>query len=122
MLYGIEEEMVAGVNTAVLACRKKECGYKEPLSSDNPVVYEHSLRQESVTSLVMNPYLKHDPTLEHLKNVVCPNEECPTKKNPALVPDVVPVEIDGKRLIWMYQCAHCSKTWTQASRFAAGAF
>ena len=117
MLYGLEEDVVDDVKTAVLACRKRECGYKEPVDIDNPVIYERSLRKQAVASLAMNPYLKHDPTLEHLTTVVCPNAECPTKKDKKLVWDVVPVEIDNKNLVWMYQCAHCSKTWTQSSRF-----
>jgi len=117
MLYGIEEDVIDEVKTAVLTCRKRECGYKEPVSADNPVVYEHILRKQTVASLAMNPYLKHDPTLEHLTNVVCPNVECPTKTDKKLTWDVVPVEIDSKNLVWMYQCAHCSKTWTQSSRY-----
>ena len=115
MLYTIDEDVVDESKTAVMTCRK--CGYKEPVSRENPVVYEHNLRQESTASLAVNPYLKHDPTLEHLTNVVCPNVECPTKSDKKLTWDVVPVEIDSKNLVWMYQCAHCSKTWTQSSRY-----
>lgn len=113
MLYGIDEDKVDDVNTAVLTCRK--CEYKEALSSDNPVVYEHVLKQHASQTLAMNPYLKYDPTLEHLTNIVCPNKECPSiieKKTP----DVVPVELDHANLLWMYQCAHCNTTWTQTSR------
>lgn len=119
MMYGIEEEVIDGTKTAVLVCRKSDCGYKEAVDIENSVVYEHVLRKEVVASLAMNPYLKHDPTLEHLKNVVCPNAECPTKTNKSLVWDVVPVEIDSLNLVWMYQCAHCSKTWTQSSRYVS---
>ena len=113
MLYGIDEDVVDGEKTAVLSCRK--CSYKQPISRENPIVYEHVLRQETSTTLALNPYLKFDPTLEHLTNVICPNAECPTKTERA-PPDVVPVEIDSKKLIWMYQCTLCSNTWTQSSR------
>ena len=112
MLYGIDEETVGDSKTAVLSCRK--CSYKEPITADNPIVYEHVIRQENSTRIAMNPYLKYDPTLEHLTTVVCPNDECPTKTERA-DPDVVPVEIDSKRLIWMYQCTNCNQTWTQKS-------
>ena len=113
MLYGIDEDIVDGEKTAVLSCRK--CSYKQPISQENPVVYEHILRQETANNFAMNPYLKHDPTLEHLTNVICPNAECPTK-TAKREQDVVPVEIDSKKLIWMYQCVNCNQTWTQSSR------
>lgn len=116
LLYSIDEEMVDGVKLAMFTCRKKECSYKKPVDTSNPVIYEHVLREESKVSLVMNPYLKYDPTLEHLTNIVCPNKECVTHSDKTRVPDVVPVEIDMSRLIWMYQCSHCNTTWTQSSR------
>ena len=115
MMYSIDEDTVGGKKTAVLSCRK--CSYKESVTRENPIVYEHIMRQENATTLTMNPYLKYDPTLEHLKTVVCPNAECPVKKE-RLENDVIPVEIDDKKLIWMYQCTHCNYTWTQSSRAA----
>lgn len=114
MLYSIDEDTIGEKTGAVRACRK--CEYKEAVPESNPVVYEHILRGTSATTLAMNPYLKYDPTLEHLSNIVCPNKQCPTKANRSLVPDVVPVEIDNKNLVWMYQCGHCDNTWTQSSR------
>jgi hypothetical protein len=30
-------------------------------------------------------------------------------------PDVVPVKINEKQLIWMYQCVNCDMTWKQNS-------
>ena len=107
MLYGIEE-----AETAVLGCRK--CDYKEALTREDPVVYEHILKQDN-DSLVLNPYLKHDPTLEHLTNIVCPNRECPTKTSD-IKPDIVAVELSEKKLVWMYQCANCDFAWKQNGR------
>jgi hypothetical protein len=113
MLYGIDEETIEGKRTAVLSCRK--CEYKEPLTQENPLVYEHVLREDKTARLVMNPYLKNDPTLDHLSTIVCPNAECPSKSG--ATPDVVPVKINEKNLIWMYQCANCDATWKQSSGF-----
>lgn len=110
MLYPIDEETVDGVKTAVQSCRK--CEYKEVIKRDNPIVYEHSLREDKSARLVMNPYLKFDPTLDHLTNVVCPNAGCPSRTGSA-TPDVVPVELNEKYAIWMYQCVNCNTTWKQ---------
>lgn len=113
MLYGIDEDTIDGVKTAVLSCRK--CEYKEPVSKENPVIYEHSLREDKSIRLVMNPYLKDDPTLDHLSNIICPNDNCPSRVGNAK-PDVVAVEINDKQLVWMYQCVNCETTWKQNAR------
>lgn len=111
MLYSIDE--TEGETGAKLSCRK--CEYKEDIPKENPVVYEHILRKETAVSLQMNPYIKYDPTLDHLTTIVCPNQECTT--NTQQTPrDVVPVQISNTNLIWMYQCTRCSQTWTQKSR------
>jgi DNA-directed RNA polymerase subunit M/transcription elongation factor TFIIS len=113
MLFGIDEDVVDGKKTAVLTCRK--CEYKESVSDDNSMVYEHVLREDKTARLVLNPNLKNDPTLDHLSNIVCPNAECSSRVGNA-TPDVVPVKINSKNLIWMYQCTNCDTTWKQASR------
>ena len=112
MLYGIDEEVVDSKKTAVLTCRK--CEYKEPITDSNPLVYEHILQEDKTTRLAMNPYLKNDPTLDHLSTMVCPNGECPSRKGNA-TSDVVPVKINVKQLIWVYQCVNCDTTWKQSS-------
>lgn len=113
MLYGIEEDVIDGEKTAVLSCRK--CDYKQPLTAENPVVYEHILKQDTSDALILNPYLKYDPTLEHLSNILCPNSLCPTK-SADIKPDVVAVELNEKKLVWMYQCANCDYAWKQNGR------
>jgi DNA-directed RNA polymerase subunit M/transcription elongation factor TFIIS len=113
MLYGIDEEVVDKKRTAVLTCRK--CEYKEPITEANPLVYEHILKEDKTNRLLMNPYLKNDPTLDHLSNIICPNIDC-TSRTAGATPNVVPVKINEKQLIWMYQCVNCDTTWKQASR------
>ena len=105
MLYGIDDD--ADTKTAVMSCRK--CDYKEPLSRENPIVYEHNLREQS-TSMAINPYLKFDPTLPRI-DIQCPTKECPS--NHGAKADVVGVKIDRTNLIWMYQCSNCNTTWKQ---------
>jgi len=113
MLFGIDEDVVDGTKTAVLTCRK--CEFKEPITNTNSMVYEHVLREDKTARLVLNPNLKNDPTLNHLSNIMCPNERCPANLK-LKDPDVVPVKINEKDLIWLYQCVNCEATWKQASR------
>lgn len=112
MLYSIDEDTIDGKKVAVMACRK--CEYKQAVSSQNPLVYEHVLHEDRTSKLVSNPYLKNDPTLDHLSNIKCPNVECPANTSDAKA-DVVPVKINEKDLIWLYQCVNCSTTWKQAA-------
>jgi len=112
MLFGIDEDTVENKKTAVLSCRK--CAFKEPIGEDNPIVYEHILREDKTARLVLNPYLKNDPTLNHLSNIQCPNAECVSRLTNTKS-DVVAVKINEKNLIWLYQCVHCDTTWEQAS-------
>ena len=93
----------------------RTCPYTEDLTQANPIVYEHVLKKDVSDTLVQNVYLKHDPTLEHLTSVVCPNADCPTHS--AKIPnDVVPIEIDATHLLWLYQCVVCDHTWKQSGR------
>lgn len=107
MLYGIEEEG----DSAFLSCRK--CDYKQEITGENPMVYEHNLHEDKTARLVMNPYLKYDPTLIHLDNIKCPNVGCDSKQTGKN--DIVPVKINEKNLVWMYQCVVCETTWKQKS-------
>lgn len=98
--------------TASFQCRK--CPYSEPITKENPLVYEHSLKEDTTVQLITNPYLKEDPTLPRFTTIQCPNPECPSKKG--VTPDVVGVKIDATNVVWMYQCALCDTTWKQSAR------
>lgn len=102
-LYALEETG-EGVG---FKCRK--CTYVEAISHTNPLVYEHNLKEDRATQLVMNPYLKDDPTLPRLHTVKCPRENCPSS-------EVVAVKLSKQDVIWMYQCVACGETWKQSSR------
>jgi len=102
-LYALEEN-AEGVG---FKCRK--CPYVESITHANPMVYEHNLKEDKATQLVMNPYLKDDPTLPKLTTVKCPAQGCPSS-------EVVAVKLSRVDLIWMYQCTACGTSWKQAAR------
>ena len=105
MLYSIDDD--PDTKTAIVSCRR--CDYKEPISRDSPIVYEHNLRNQN-SSIVINPYLKYDPTLPRF-DIVCTNAECPSKQKGKS--EIVGVKVDKKNLIWVYQCSDCNVTWKQ---------
>ena len=110
MLYSLDEDVGEdGKKFAILNCRK--CEYKESITREHPVVYEHSLREDKSVRLAVNPYLKNDATLPRFNQMSCPNQECPSKRGAE--PNIVGVKIDATNLIWMYQCANCDFSWKQ---------
>ena len=113
MLFEINEETIDGSKAAVMSCYR--CPYKEPVSPENPLVYEHILKEDKTTSLSLNKNWKNDVTLPRFDNIICPNEECPSHAR-GVQNEVVAVKLNEKNLIWMYQCVHCETSWKQASR------
>lgn len=107
MLYSIEERD----GQAFLKCRS--CSEEEPVTKENPIVYEHDLQQDTSVQYSLNPYLKHDPTLPRFTNMVCPNTTCPTRGQAS---NIVGIKLDPVHVVWMYQCAVCSATWKQSAR------
>ena len=107
MLYSIEEKDT----TAVLKCRS--CPYEEPITKENPVVYEHDLQQDTSIQHSINPYLKDDPTLPRFTTMICPNDTCPTRGKDS---DIVGIKLDPVNVAWFYQCAVCDTTWKQLAR------
>ena len=106
-LYSIEERD----RTAVLKCRS--CPYEEPVTKENPVVYEHDLQQDTSVQYSINPYLKYDPTLPRFTNMVCPNDTCTTRGTDS---NIVGIKLDATNVLWLYQCAACGVTWKQFAR------
>lgn len=107
MLYSVTQTE----GKAFLSCRS--CDYKEEITKQNPVVYEHDLRQDTSVQHSINPYLKYDPTLPRFTNMVCPNSECPTKGKDS---NIVGVKLDPVNVVWLYQCSECNNTWKQHAR------
>jgi DNA-directed RNA polymerase subunit M/transcription elongation factor TFIIS len=70
-------DIVERDSKAFLKCRS--CPYEEPILKENPVVYEHDLKQDTSVQYSINPYLKYDSTLPRFTTMVCPNQTCSTR-------------------------------------------
>jgi DNA-directed RNA polymerase subunit M/transcription elongation factor TFIIS len=111
MLYAIEERTVESAKIAFLKC--SSCDYEEPVTKENPIVYEHNLQQDTSVQYSINPYLKYDPTLPRFTTMVCPNKTCTTRGQDS---DIVGIKLDSINVAWLYQCAVCGTTWKRLSR------
>ncbi len=110
-LYSIEERTDGNAKKAFLKCRS--CPYEEEIGKENPLVYEHDLRQDTSVQYSINPYLKYDPTLPRFANMICPNASCSTRGGES---NIVGIKLDPINVAWFYQCAVCSATWKQFAR------
>lgn len=111
MLYAIEERTVDDTKVAFLTC--SSCKYEEPVTHENPVVYDHNLQQDTSVQYSINPYLKYDPTLPRFTTMVCPNNTCSTHGRES---DIVGIKLDSVNVAWLYQCAACGTTWKRLAR------
>jgi DNA-directed RNA polymerase subunit M/transcription elongation factor TFIIS len=97
-----------------LLCR--HCGYQEkmaPKSAQDALVLETNFHTSSGSKQAvsqLNDYTKLDPTLPHLKTIVCPNQGCPTQADPTSR-DILYIKTDAKALKYQYACTVCNTQW-----------
>lgn len=92
---GVEEEQVGGcLLMETLVQERSSEGYK----------------------ILLNEYTRQDPTLPHVKNIKCPNEECGSNRGGA-ERDVIYMKYDPVNMKFMYVCnvAGCGATWRSRS-------
>ena len=66
-------------------------------------------------------YLDNDPTLPHVDNIQCPNQQCITNianPNPEILSgddaknDVLYLKLNESTLTFLYKCCNCKYVWT----------
>ncbi len=73
------------------------------------LIASNTAGEDTAYQRYMTPYIKHDPTLPRVKNIVCVNEAC-TK--PAGVDNqVIYIKYDYRNLNYLYFCCHCDHFW-----------
>lgn len=60
--------------------------------------------------ILLNEFTRQDPTLPHVKNIKCPNEECASNSGGA-TRDVIYMKYDAVNMKFMYLCNVCDYTW-----------
>ena len=123
-------EIVHDENTnKILSYKCKNCNYKKIIDiSKEPeykCVYHHNYNL-SKTNLDQNSiqYLQNDPTLPHVDNIQCPNNQCivnkqttssellDNEKSKINLNNVLYIMLNESDLTFLYQCCNCKHTWT----------
>ncbi len=104
------------------------CGFTKNIDTNQEpeykCVYQNNYNIKKIKINTKNiQFLCHDPTLPHVNNIQCPNNECPTnKENAELLQtdksttsnknDVLYIKLNDSDLTFLYQCCNCKYTWT----------
>jgi DNA-directed RNA polymerase subunit M/transcription elongation factor TFIIS len=91
----------------------RHCGERDAHAFDEGVCILNTTLQESQGSNLqarITPYTKLDPTLPRVRNIPCPNQECPTH-HPKAPGDVLYLRYDDQKLYYLYMCCVCDTVW-----------
>ena len=96
-------------------CRK--CGHEDNIGDklNNLCVSKTHIKnkQKKPYTKIINEFVKLDPTLPRIKNMVCPNISCDSnlEDNP-LEKDIIYMRYDDVNMKFVYICTHCNNIWT----------
>lgn len=111
----------------ILNLECNNCGYKKNIDvSKEPqykCVFYNNLNIKRIKIDQRNiQYLDKDPTIPHVDNIPCPNNNCPTNKKisnpeiltgePVIKNDILYIKLNDNDLTFLYQCCNCKHTWT----------
>ena len=77
------------------------CVYKKNYGGNVDIYYE----------MFVNKYTKYDPSLPHVTNMPCANNECLSNKNASVDPDIIYIRYDESKMKYIYLCCICDKAW-----------
>ena len=96
----------------------KNCGFVETAREIGPVLSTDYTDDQTSYKQHATPFLKHDPTLPRVSDIVCPNEACSRPKDSAN--EVIEVKYDAANLKYLYHCVHCQSFWKSGAGTVAG--
>tara|TARA_B100000965_G_C18971530_1_gene489962 strand:- start:66 stop:455 length:390 start_codon:yes stop_codon:yes gene_type:complete len=106
-------------NQLTYYCRN--CGFEDnTITKDNICVSKTLLHKETQQfNHIINDYTKYDPTLPHISNIDCPNNDCICNKpknddmdDDTVKNDIIYIRYDDSNLNYIYLCTYCNSSWT----------
>jgi DNA-directed RNA polymerase subunit M/transcription elongation factor TFIIS len=85
-----------------------DCGFKEEFTDS--IIEKRVYKTSQVTDTEKNKYLIYDNTLPHTIHKICPNQECPVKKDDPNLQEAVFIT-DKVTLKITFICKHCNTEW-----------
>lgn len=82
------------------------------ITNDNVCVLNTNFKKnEDSYNYIINEYTKLDPTLPHIYNIPCPNNNCKSNTDSNLNSDVIYIRYDNAKMKYIYLCNYCDFTW-----------
>jgi DNA-directed RNA polymerase subunit M/transcription elongation factor TFIIS len=112
-----ENMMYVSVEKENLVYYCKHCNNKETqdVALDESVVIIDDNKIDDATrySHYINKFLKYDPTLPRVNNIVCVNKSCSKKEDEQN--EVIYLKYDHANMQYLYYCCHCDHFWKQVN-------
>ena len=111
LMNAVEPTEGAAKEEGALRWSCKACGHLEDYV-EGGMLYEINLQQNVSEGykVILNEFTRLDPTLPHVKNIKCPNEECGSNTG-ASERDVIYMKYDATNLKFLYICNICEQHW-----------
>ena len=102
-------------------CQK--CGNKQKIKIKNNMddqekdvqdycIYKEHIQETAKFENFVNKYTKYDPTLPSMKNIKCPNVDCPSVKVEDTGDNVLYLRYDDENMKYLFMCKTCDNAWT----------
>jgi DNA-directed RNA polymerase subunit M/transcription elongation factor TFIIS len=89
----------------------RNCGHQQ---QEEPGLVMEMTVQEKISDsykVVLNEFTRKDPRLPHVKNLKCPNSDCPSRQPGGPESDVIYIKYDTPNLMFIYLCNNCTTQW-----------
>ena len=98
-----------GFSTTADELRQKRLGQGQKKNDPSAVLETDYSDDQTSYKQYATPYIRNDPTLPRVHDIVCPNNACP--KAPAAPNEVIFIKYDPANLKYLYHCMHCNAFW-----------
>lgn len=109
-----DDDTVEPVSVLKRYCRN--CGHTQ--DEKKGLVMETIIQEKASETyrVFLNEFTKEDPRLPHIKTLLCPNAECPSRKGKA-ESDVIYIKYDTINMKYLYICnvPGCNAKWRSRS-------
>lgn len=89
----------------------KNCNFSQNIDSNTSrIIIENNYEKEQTNyDNTSNSYIKYDPTLPRVNNIVCLNKKC--SKDDKSDNEVIYTKYDNENMKFKYYCVYCDYSW-----------
>ena len=90
----------------------RNCKHVDELLPDGMCVLNTNFKSnDNNYHYIVNKYTKFDPTLPHIYNIPCPNDQCKSNTSDDINNDIIYLRYDTLNMKYIYICTNCDTKW-----------